>query len=218
MKKVLVSIVAMLAVVTAAHATLTYSVVGAPTTPGGAFPPPVPCMTYQLTVTEDSGNWPIGISIAIGDPSPGPYTLINQVNPMGQPTIYADNNPFITGMGGFIDQDSQFPYISAAGATQQVIPTAASSESSTLLYGDWAYFGGTLAPNVVAGPSMLVAQVVIPVGTQVPFSSTVVEYDPINFPNGPAAAVINLSGIIPEPATLALLAIGGLGALLRRKR
>ena len=211
MKKVLVSVVAVLAIAAVAQATLTYSTTSAPTTPGGAFPPPVPCTTYQLTLTEDNGMWPTGVTIDIGDG----VTLVNQVNPMAAVTIFADNNFLITGLGGFLDQDSQFPYISVAGATQQVVPAGIPVESATQLFGNWALFGGTAAPNVVAGPSLLVAQVVIPTGASVPFSATVVEYDP---GTNAWAATLNISGVIPEPATMALLTIGGLGVLLRRKR
>ncbi len=206
----LVSIVAMLAIATAAQAALVFSVTGVPVTPGGTYvPPPAPgSMCWTLTVSETNGMWwPVGISIDIGDG----VTPLNQVNPSGMPTVFADYNVFITGLGGFVDWDTQFPYQSIVGPTMEVASSITSAESTTFLNGDFAFLGGTANP--LAGPSMVVAQIVLGPGAWVPAWGTVVEYNPAT--NTWAATKNVYFGPIPEPATLSLLAMGGL-ALLRR--
>ncbi len=203
----------MLAVAAASQATLTYSLTSAPTNmtntvaPIPGSPPPVPCTTYQLTFTESDGDWPITFMILIGDGA----TLLNQVNPFGMSTIFADSNGLFPPAGATVDQDSQFPYRANAGPSHQIVSGPASGEGATYMNGDWA-FGGARA-NPLTGPSVFVAQVVIPTGSSVPFSATVGEYDVSNA----FSKTVNLNGVIPEPATLSLLALGGL-ALLRRRR
>ena len=214
LRRALVSIVAMLALVTAAQGALTYvGNVGVPVTPGGTYvPPPAPgSLIYSLTFTESNGMWPVAISILIGDG----VTPINQVNPFGVSTIFADEPPWIIPLAGaFPDWDSHFPYRANPGPNQEVVPGPGCSESGVSLNGDFSFLGGTASP--LAGPSMLVALVVLGPGASVPFSATVFEYDP---GTNTFAATVSLNGWIgvPEPATLSLLGIGGF-ALIRRRR
>ncbi len=188
MRNALINIAAVLVIAMAAQATLTYNFIpGVPVTPGGTYVPAPPpgSMCYQLTFTESSGMWPVGFTIEIGDG----VSPLNQVNPFGSSTIFADNNPVFPAVGAFVDWDSQFPYLANAGPNQEVVSSPASAESGTLLKGDWSFLGGTANP--LAGPSVVVAQIVLPPGSSFWFTATVIEYDP---GTNSWDATLNLSG------------------------
>ncbi len=175
MKTALVTIAVVLVIAAStAKATLTFSITGVPVTPGGTYVPAPPpgSMCYQLIFTEDNGMWPVGFTIEIGDG----VSPLNQVNPFGMPTIFADSNPAFPPVGAFVDWDTQFPYLSVTGPNQQVVASPACGESGTLLYGDFGFLGA--CNNPLAGPSVVVAQIVLPPGGSFAFSATVVEYDP----------------------------------------
>jgi len=191
-----VSIVAVLALATAAQATLTMSVeVAADPTPG------VPgYVTYNLVATGDATEWPGGFTILIG----GDGQVCRQVNPYTLSTIFADNNTVFPAVGEDPLADTQFPWDSSGLATI----AASNSESGTHLKGDWAFLGGPPSESVV------VAQVCT--DGQVTYEGIVVMVEAGGGPQ--VGEPRDIGGVIPEPATLALLAIGGCGVLLRRKR
>jgi len=196
MRKALVSIVALLAVAAMAQATLTVSTPVLSSAPGGD----AGLETYALMVTTDT-DVIAGFTAKITG-------AVNQINPFGMPTILADNNAVILGTGGDPLGDTQFPYMSADVATAPDL-----AESATGLEGSLAFLGGDASP--LAGPTVTVAQVCVADGTSVSFGVTIVLYA-----GGQQSGVEYIEGVIPipEPATLALLAIGGVGVLIRRKR
>ncbi len=200
MNKALISLVAMLAAAAVAQGTLTYSTVVLSSAPGGDTTKE----TYGLVFSEDNGDFPIGFEIHIGGP-------VHNINPFGVPTIFGDNNAAIVGTGGDPLGDTQFPYLTV-GVNQEVSAAPDSYENGGL-GGSWSFLYGLANP--LAGPTVTAAQVCIDDGASVPFSATVIEYDPIM---DQWSATLNISGVIPEPATLSLLALGGLALIRRRKK
>lgn len=202
MKKVLVSIVVMLAVVTAAQATITYSQssVPAPNTPGSD--------SWTVVLSTDTGQILAGFDFDIGDNS----TLIGQVWGGGPgSTVWANNNWTFGLLGMAAADDSQFPYDTSIANFAITVE----AENTTNLTAAFSLKGGYVHP--LAATSFTLVQVVLPTGVQIPFSGTVVEHLAAGGGLSGSYAVSGLIGI-PEPATMALLAIGGLGVLLRRKR
>ncbi len=189
MKRTLVTIAALLLIAAGAHAAISYSVSGSPTqnVPGWT--------TWVLTFSADMGMYPTAFDLQIGDG----VTTLRQTGPVfgGAPTYPAL---------GY--DDTHFPFV----ATTEVVVGPGAGESGTYLQAPFALVGGCLNP--LAGPSIAVAHVVLQNGASVPFTGTVVESDPATNTVG---SLYPTSGIIPEPATIALLGIGA-AVLLRRKR
>jgi hypothetical protein len=81
----------------------------------------------------------------------GFFGRMNQLNPAGQPTVYSDNNPIITALGGDPKQDSQF----LVRTGDVVVPAGFAEESGYHLQGIWAH----AAP---VGTQFDIAQIVMP--------------------------------------------------------
>jgi len=151
--------------------------------------------TYKFQVESDEPIYALTCDFSAPD--------INQVNPFGQPTIFQDNNVFITGTGGDPRHDSQFNFHVAND--ELIVVTTETSESLTSLRGSFGMTSPFRARNV--------AHVVIPdtdrgvwtIGVGYQDGSEEQQSGP--FP-------------IPEPTSVGLLAMGAWLAIVcwRRRR
>ena len=149
--------------------------------------------TYTVNFTTD-----VGVLTAVEADITGP---LNQRNPFGMPSIWMDSNGAMAAAGFDVSQDSQMLFLSSDG------PVGLALESPTALHGAMAFLAGS--PYLV--PSLDVVQVCVADGDSVVlggFTSVLVDGDAVEIPEM----------TIPEPASLALLGMGGFGVLLRRKR
>jgi hypothetical protein len=110
--------------------------------------------TYTLTASSDNGSQIVGFDFA-SQPTFGFFSSsMNQVNPVGQPTIFTDNNaffPFIPGSD--VSQDSQFKFNSST----VVVPSGFASESNIHLRAIFASsvgLGTTVAFAQIARPNV----------------------------------------------------------------
>jgi hypothetical protein len=81
----------------------------------------------------------------------GFFGHMNQLKPAGQSTIYSDNNPIITALGGNPKQDSQF----LVRTGDVVVPAGFAEESGFHLQGIWAH-------SAPVGAEFDIAQLVVP--------------------------------------------------------
>ncbi len=149
--------------------------------------------TYEVNLTSDSGDM-YGFEISFDGP-------MNQINPLGTPSIFRPDLLFFDTFPE-LDWDSHFLFYES-----ELIVVPGASESPTHLYGTFAFTGASV--QVYLGPSVSIAQLVIADGNTVEMTGAVTvgitEVDFAEF-------------TIPEPATISLLAIGGIAMLRRRSR
>jgi len=190
MKNALAGLAAVLVVAATAHGTLTYSTPLLSSAPEGD----ASLDTYLLVLSDDNGNVLAGFVVAIAGP-------VHQ-NPFGG--IFANDGPPRVPPGSPLLDDTQFPYF-----RNVEVAAGADCYENAGLGGSWAFLGGV--SSALAGPSVTVAQVCLADGAWVPFAVTAVEYDG----QGSPVAMVYIEGVIPEPVTVGLLALGGMVLLGR---
>ena len=144
----------------------------------------------------DGGN-----SITLGGTSCGFTGPLNQVNPVGLPTIYQDYNALFPLVPADVKQDSQFKVVSST----VVVPAGVSEEGPNILQGAWEF----AAP---IGQNFDVAQVVIPDSGIVHFIGRITTIE-----NGtPVVHIVH--NFVPEPSTAILVAAAAIAWLPIRRR
>lgn len=128
---------------------------------------------------------------------------MNQINPVGSSTVFQDNNAFFPLVGESVDEDSQFLFDSS----DLLLAPGVAAESGSLLTAAFALPDGSAELPFAQRD---IAQIVVPTGSAVAWSGRV------TFANTGGQGQ-DVSGVIPEPSSLALLGLGSLLVARRRK-
>jgi hypothetical protein len=159
--------------------------------------------THQTWIVKAISDQPMqGFDFA-GDGSNDPATgrgffgPMQQVNPAGQATVYADANAFFPIVGRDVKEDSQF----TTRAADVVVPAGFAEESNTLLQGIWAH-------SAPVGNSWDIAQLVIPTAAAatVSFRGSISTLEGVNIVENNVTGVVGGGG--PEPLVAADLPLG----------
>ncbi len=152
--------------------------------------------TYQVTLTTDSGDL-TGFDLTLT----GHGEVLNQItHDLFPSTIFKDANFLFSFIEADYRQDTQFKF------NDDEILLGTSSENTSHISANFALDGGINSP--LAAPSINVLQVCMPNGSYASLTGKVtVGLEDVQLP---------APFVVPEPASLALLAAGGLAILRRR--
>ena len=162
--------------------------------------------TWTLTAEAGAGEKIIGFDFSGGGGTYGLLGPMNQVNPVGQPTVFQDNNAFFPFVPADVSADAQFRVLSTKGIA--INP----SESANSLKAAFNYNAANIGD---AAQSWTFVQVPISGLNMVNFRGTLTVSGTAGNRLEEVAGFLG----IPEPSTVALLSLGLVGAfgLIRRR-
>lgn len=155
--------------------------------------------TFAFTAHSDLGQIQ-GFDFA-SQPDFGFFGPMNQVNPLGKPTIFQDHNPDMASVGADVSQDSQFKF----NTSTLTIPAGFASESGSQLR-------ALFAANSPLGMSVPFAQIAVPYTNHV-FRGQIAVV------NGSQIINVDVFGVLePEPSGIVLMSLAGIGLLSIRRQ
>jgi hypothetical protein len=222
--RTIVTVLALLAMVTVSQAAVTLDIqnMGAPTSSFAAGLEDYSCWLLTLNADDASEISSLDFDKNIGKGFSGPLHQVWQVTDDGFGTITKTPTPNRT------DADVSVPYgmdshmLIALTTLDPIVVNPITEDSSgtgspvtlpsTLEAGMGTFLSGTVALPSNTATSVPLAWLVIPNGQSVDYSFSV--------GGAQAGQSQQFAGsiVVPEPATMGLLAIGGIAALIRRRR